>query len=272
MSALVHLEDFDLEFEGFTLYDETSDCDCTDITECSHPTKPVTGETMPKLHGYRERIIFNQYDCVTPRQASPSARLFGCANIGTLHKTNIVVPAVFPPDQTAIVGNWYARTNIDTSMPEWKAWTHATTVTLDVGTRPLWQLSLHDLMQRREDTGGNVMAIDPFFAASSGEQIARTDSLARGAYRAYCADSDAMPYFDTLSKREQAKWGLVGMTLLENRYDFMRVVIPVRQNYSVQINAEPRSTGALVERMATNVAPQSLVWIHLEGSLSRDVA
>lgn len=43
------------------------------------------------------------------------------------------------------------------------------------------------------------------------------------------------------------------------------VVVPPRQNYFVAIETDQRALSALLEVLPTNVAPESLVWIHLYG-------
>jgi hypothetical protein len=46
----------------------------------------------------------------------------------------------------------------------------------------------------------------------------------------------------------------------------------VRQNFGVTIDSDRRALAALLEVLPTNVAPQALVWVHLDGLETRDVA
>ncbi len=52
----------------------------------------------------------------------------------------------------------------------------------------------------------------------------------------------------------------------------MLAIIPIRQCFSVRVEtADLRPLRALQEVMPKDVSPQALVWVHLEGVLSRDV-
>jgi hypothetical protein len=55
-------------------------------------------------------------------------------------------------------------------------------------------------------------------------------------------------------------------------YPFTRpVIIPDRQNFSVKINTDRLALTELLKIMPENVAPRPLVWVHLDGLLTRHV-
>lgn len=218
---------------------------------------------MPKLRGYRERLPFNIYDSVSPRDLlADYARLFSSKNIGHLVGTNVSAVGEISRDQYGVVANWYARTNMDVSRPEWQAWACATTVTFNLGCRPRLQLPLSDLIKRTE--GGNGYADHSYFASSPEDQLARRDVLGRQVVNSY---DPRIPY-DLLPESDKERWAHVAEEGLRVRYSHIYVVIPVRQGYDVTIESDPQATRVLIETMA----PQSLIWVHLEGITHKDVA
>lgn len=50
------------------------------------------------------------------------------------------------------------------------------------------------------------------------------------------------------------------------------VIIPLRQYFGVKVTCEQSSLKALLEVMPCDIAPQALIWIHLDGVMTRDVA
>lgn len=49
------------------------------------------------------------------------------------------------------------------------------------------------------------------------------------------------------------------------------IQIPVRQNFSVIMETNRQALQAMQEVMPRDVSPQALVWVHLEGVMTRDV-
>lgn len=220
---------------------------------------------MPRLHGYRERLPLNIYDCVSPRQlADGEVMLFGAVNIGNQHKTNMCVSGNIASDQTAVIRNWYARTNMDTTLPAWQAWANVTTVTMIVGAKPRMQLPLSDLIKHTQ--GGDGLCDDPKFAITHADYIVRRDQLAYQVAQAYLGDTQ----MHSMPEEEIERWHRVCRAIRGD--SFKEIVIPVRHTFGVRIESSQEATRALLEVMPTNVAPQSLVWVHLEGLMSRDVA
>jgi hypothetical protein len=169
----------------------------------------------------------------------------------------MVIPSTCSHDQTFIITNWRAETNVapddDRIAKQWHSWTTSTIVTLVIGTSPLIDASLADLLGGRHERLGAPPDADMV------DELAK--ELAGG----------NRELWDDLSEsgRDQYRSGArISMKVLHKRY----WIVPVRQNLAVQILADRDATGALIEVMRTDIAPQSLVWIHLEGMLRRDAA
>ena len=238
---------------------------------------------MPILHGYREIIPLNIYDAFSPRSLAPAhgvrpglrplpeqLRLFGNANIGNPALTNIQIAAYFSRDQTAIIRNWYGRSNISAMRdPEflraWDAWTHVTTMSLVVGSMPVHQLPLSDLLRRTE---GQLTGQRP----ENYDGVDFAMHLRRSSDYPCAAPITVEEAWTSLSVEAQGRWIRISHEASRLLYQPMLAVIPVRQNCSVSIATDPRALGCLLEVMPTDIAPQALVWVHLEGTASRDLA
>lgn len=81
-------------------------------------------------------------------------QVFGNRNIGNAYLTNVQVPGQMAGDAYFVVQRWYARTNI----PErdghklydaLRIWANSVVIDFIVGNRPMWTLSLFDLLDRR---------------------------------------------------------------------------------------------------------------------------
>ena len=268
---------------------------------------------MPILHGYREIIPLNIYDAFSPRSLAPAhgvrpglrplpeqLRLFGNANIGNPALTNIQIGAYFFRDQTSFIRNWYGRSNISAMRdPEflraWDAWTHVTTMSLVVGSMPVHQLPLSDLLrrtegqltgQRPENYDGVSFAMhlhqssDYAFAApltveerpENYDGVSFAMHLHQSSDYAFAAPLTVEEAWTSLSVEAQGRWIRISHEASRLLYQPMLAVIPVRQNCSVSIATDPRALGCLLEVMPTDIAPQALVWVHLEGTASRDLA
>lgn len=233
---------------------------------------------MPKLHGFRELTNFNVWDCFSPRQLRDGeVKLFVTPSefisIGDSHRTNMLMGGVLSSDQTTFIDNWYARTNIDTyCRPELPqaiaAWAAMSTVTLSMGTRPVLQRPLDELMapRRARDMAGH--------AAKTPIETARdvVETVAQELFELF-GETTTGPNWDLLSKEERETFRERAHSILAKIGPrFVPIIVPVRQYIQVSITSEPRSLAALLEVMPTNIAPQALCWIHLAGIQSRDVA
>jgi hypothetical protein len=242
---------------------------------------------MPRLRGFPERINMNVWDAFSPRDLQertdpptkswptigPEISLFGSRNIGHHHLTNLCVAGQMASDQTMVIMNWYARTNVMDALDvedrsplarAWHAFRHGTMVTLAIGSRPVAQRPLADLMGRRYMFGGDGDRVE----------LSRADQAVRvyDAYREHMTTKVAfppVPRWDVLSDSERTKWEDVAASI---RPFYCPVICPVRQNFSVRIESQRAAVAALLEVMPTNVPPQTLIWVHLDGILSRDVA
>jgi hypothetical protein len=213
---------------------------------------------MPKLHGIRERLPLNIYDSFPPRDGE--IRLFGNTNIGQITRTNLLVAGLaVATDQEAVIKNWYARTNItpDAFQQAWRAWTEATLVTFVLGMSPITQLPLADLLRRQQGQGTD----EPWNDAAACECLAEKlrDSYHHG----------AQPWPEAPLEYRLRWMGVARKAMLETRAPVLATV-PLRQTFSVRVASDQRAQRALLEVLPTNVAPMSLVWIHLEGEAVRD--
>jgi hypothetical protein len=248
---------------------------------------------MPRLLGYRERIDSTLYDAFSPKEMwdggakSPSLRLFGNKNIGQSALTNMVVAGQLASDQTFVIMTWYARTNVtdvchfQSGAPyrgapapsmdlirAWDAWVHATTVNLVIGCSPIATRPLSELMGPRM-----------FGSACGNPQNSGNDGavLAEKMWRRHHLtatighkERDAMERmrFSDLPAREREIWLAAAAV-----YPFTRpIIVPTRQSFSVQLYSDPSALTALLKILPENIAPRPLVWIHLDGLLTRDVS
>lgn len=233
---------------------------------------------MPRLAGYIHREHLNVYDSLSPREIDVSKadngsgaylRLFGNQNVGHLVRSNIVNGGQFGGDVTAVIGNWYARTNIDTALPAFQAWAHATTVTFEMGSMLQMQLPLVDLLKRSE---GDTITELPEFATDAEENERRRMALGRRAFGGFWSGEGAESEWGSAFCKE--RWITAAEAVLYGDVPPcagrpLSIIVPVRQSYAVVVNSDPAATRALVETMPTNVAPQSLIWVHLEGVIGR---
>jgi len=210
-------------------------------------------------------------------------RLYGNKNIGQVARTNMVVGGQLSCDQTGVILNWYARTNmVEVYEPvktsefsrAWTAWVHASVATLIIGCSPRHSVPLANLFGPR--TFGNLCGV------SERERSDEADirKMAAKMYDQHEHPKDALEAcaervrrdldvaFRDLTKKQQEIW------LSAARVHPLRrpVIVPVRQNFAVAIDSDIKATQVLLKVMPENVAPMPLVWVHLAGVLSRDVA
>lgn len=190
--------------------------------------------------------------------------LFSTRNVGSLHLTNIGTSGILANDQLGLIGNWYARTNIASDNPAvrraWDAWTHITTVTMVMGCWPMMQLPLAGLLQRHEgQRGGAMRRTEETYAIHEAAQ-----RLFHAANQELSLDRSRQTFERELDGAQEC-WYRVAR---EAAFLFdapSAIVCPVRQSLYVRIETETRALAALIECMPTDIAPQALVWVHLEG-------
>ncbi|MGC2778805.1 MAG: hypothetical protein WA418_24565 [Bradyrhizobium sp.] len=200
--------------------------------------------------------------------------IFTVRNVGNGFLTNSQIGGQTPGDQTYVLTNWYARTNIsgDTSRKRaWDAWTHTTTVTLVIGTCPLHQLPLSDLLARREGMRVNDGLIEPgpdmgmFGLVPDTVPDTAIDDLHLALYGYplnYHSGDTAVNTRNRLRHAARAVMRSVSRPILAS--------IPPRQIFKTHISTS-RQLDCLLEVMPTDIAPQALVWVHLEGMAIRDI-
>lgn len=221
------------------------------------------------------------WDCFRPRaildaqDAKRSLRLFGISNIGNPMCTNMQIPGQINCDQTAVILNWYARTNLlevyQAGLTDftraWKAWADSALATLVIGAKPRHSQPLSNLLGPR--TLGNLCGIRERGAEDDIRQIARANYDRWLHQQPGTAHLDGTaPKFSDLSPEMRAIW----MASAEVCPLYCPVIVPVRQNFGVTIEADHKATEVLLRVMPENVAPSPLIWIHLAGLMTRDVA
>lgn len=234
---------------------------------------------MPHLKGSRVEDELNIFDSLSLREfcplfrgATPRVGLFNInSHCGNIARTNLRVAGQIENDDTAIVRNWYARTNIPTGGPvsaAFSAWAHATTVTFIVGCWPHRQLPMSDLLARRQGQ------IDEAFVEANPFDInwSLTDDLDGRLHNAFYADVAPAVTMDQRSDDERLRWRRVAELARRQLCKPRPVIIPVRQSFRVDVHSDPSAIRALLEVLPTNIAPQTLVWVHLEGIRGRFTA
>jgi len=229
---------------------------------------------MPRLLGYRERLYGNFYDAIhVLKMDDRHNRLFNNQNIGSSHLTNMMIAGQFHGDMTFVLVNVYVRTNLGKPRPQLddashkevrdlfaaghdgdaigtlmrecrsertpltralEEWAHTAVVTVVVGNKPMFSMNAHDLMD----------------GPSLGPSHRRTEVVK--------VTSEGSETPEPLPWRKQ-----IGRP----------IIVPVRQCVSVRIDSQAAPTKAL-RHLATKagVLPEPLVWVHLEGLQTRDVA
>jgi hypothetical protein len=209
-------------------------------------------------------------------QKTPTLTMFGNRNVGSHALSNLQSGGQLCCDQTFEVSTWYARTNLtdvcrfqgsapyDIPPPSadliraWDAWSHGTTAELVIGSKPMRTRPLAELLGPR------------MFGSACGNPGAEMDDVGVmwKRYRDSLSRDPDRRMFGDLPELEQAQWRAVAGV-----YPFtLPVKIPVRQNYSVRLRSDPKALTALLKVLPENIAPRALVWIHLDGLLTREVA
>jgi hypothetical protein len=250
---------------------------------------------MPRLLGYKERIDATLYDAFSPRdmlgggprvvdgKVAPYISLFGNRNIGNAALTNLQIAGQFPADKTFLIVEWYARTNVTdvcrlasgspyrlpppTNEPllrAWDAWVNATTVELWIGSRPVTARPLVELCGARMFDPSGMLEID---AAVMAERMWRRGTNPPGDTHLSKAPTAAMTFGD-LPQAERDGW-IAAATAYPFRRPFF---ISVRQTFGVKLHSDRAALEALLRHLPDSIAPQPLVWVHLDGFMNREVA
>lgn len=224
----------------------------------------------PRLQGIRERRYANLYDSLDVEAMRSYDTLFGNANVGYRERCNLQIAGQLGSDETFIILNVYARTNIcrqpkmnagaaevvrDAFLEgddqqaistmiahaQWERtpvakafdeWAHTACVDLQIGTRQCFDSNVFDLMD----------------GAAFGPRHAPDAAGPKDNF----GDPLALPWRRTLARP---------------------LIVSARQNFGLRLNSNSRALNRLKETLAKHdVIPAPLVWFHLEGIHSRDVA
>lgn len=204
-------------------------------------------------------------------------KLFGAENLGNGLRTNskrALLPLV-DNDNTGYILNWYARHNVSFPVDSparhafWQ-WTESTAVTLRLSNKPMRVLPLSDLLARCEG-----MRFEPGTNPLDGAHHAEiVDDVARRMWvvhtrPAYHTDIPAA--LALLSEGVRDRWRELAMPAFDVLKPPTLMIVPPRMAVQVDIDMDPRALGAMLESLPTNIAPEALVWVHIEGFSRRDV-
>ena len=243
---------------------------------------------MPELRQLVHRRPLDVYDCYAPHR-DYNVVLLGNTNIGKEGRSNVQVGKQLACDQTAVITNVRARTNI-LHNDAFLELAHVTTVTLVVGEMPQRQFALADLLVRAPlDQTAYVRlmstGMDPRPSAVPGGERGpygreELDALAKLLWAEYWWHDEPLDAREQYTKQ----WDGFGWEAKRQFHELARlarnelrgpnvpVIVPIRQNCSVHVSAARRAISKFAEVMEGNqIAPEPLVWIHLEGCSTRDV-
>lgn len=200
----------------------------------------------------------NIYDSFSPYIGYPSLQVAG----------------QFSFEDCAIITGWYARTNVSSLAPVasrvWEAWTHSCTVTLIVGTRPVYQQPLSGLLspiRPRSDprASRHQMPVSAAAPDRSGTcEPAVLDVAMNMAYRHSGPLFDnAYEFWQTLDTAGCDHWVAMASVAMSVLQQPVLTVIPERQYFGVRIDQAALPGEDSQEHFAT------LVWVHLEGIVHR---
>ena len=255
----------------------------------------------PRVHSVRERFYGNIYDAADLQNLRSSDALFGNRNVGNRMLTNIQVAGQLAGDMTFVIANVYVRTNVCRSplsegtrsiirdaflegrdeeatmimvqeyrerSPLVKAfdeWAHACVLELIVGQKPMLNMNVYDLL------GGP--AFGSAFGPSSVPGDVKIDNGVTLPDDPF--DDGGRLKIDRTRTREGEK---EAPPIPWRRQLARPIIVPVRQNFQVRLESFAgldALRGALPQERPpsphlNSTAP--MVWVHIEGLISRDVA
>jgi hypothetical protein len=224
---------------------------------------------------YRERLPLNVYDSISLGLIKTSGmRLFGSANVGNVRLSNLQYGGqLVGGDQNAMLQNWYARTDINldgAARDAWSEWTNGT-ITLIVGSMPVHQIPLADLLARKEgqrNWAGRLTLEDLDGTNAPQREFAKITFERHDAMMAKTRHIDARSW-NQLSGHDQATW-LDTVEFVRSTLEApLLAYVPQRQNCFVHIEFAMAKLGRLLE-VAADIKDR-LIWVHLEGIMCRGV-
>lgn len=236
---------------------------------------------MPRLQYYRESISSNLWDSFGPQHMADTGEvsLFGDANLGNLTRTSMVNANQLASDQSYTITRWCARSNIPARLSgdavgAWDAFTHATTLTLVVGTSAYLQGSLAELLapsiigglQGPSERGDDVEYVARKMYETHARMVASKHLERYQTAMPHLTPEPAVPWWD-VDQNDRALWISAASVC-----PFARpVIIPVRQNFGVRVQTPRSALDAFRRVMPEDIAPAPLIWVHLIGLANRDM-
>lgn len=226
----------------------------------------------PRLHGYRERRYANFYDSVDVPSMRSTEALFGNANVGNRERCNLQIAGQTGSDQTLVIVNVYVRTNI-CRQPK-----------MNVGTAEVVRDAFLE--------GDDQRAIGMMIQECQWERTPVAKAFDQWAHTAVAEliigykSSFSMNVFDLMDGPALGPGRVPEGPLPKDDDDNdirlpwrkqigIPVIVPVRQNFQVRVNSNGVALANLQRALQLGpdvIIPAPLVWVHLEGMESRDVA
>jgi len=263
---------------------------------------------MPKLLGYTESINANVWDSFCPEWLSDKRchdrlKLFAnrpdddpFCNVGNRARTSMSGgPYIIGDDQTFVILNWHARTNIEQRLSgdallAWNDWVQATQATLVLGSMWVNQLPLSELLAR-PPTWGSTWDSPREIPMEIPFPIPNIRAKAERMYEAYAEKLRCRPGYEFYSDGRPVTWNQLlvdgnavkwGDLSDEQRGHWIHaarfphvyepVVVPVRASVTVDITTDQKTLTMFRRYMPEQAMPLPLVWIHLAGIARRFTA
>ena len=219
-------------------------------------------------------LLEQQFEQNRSATRSPSTspwcpRLFGAWNIGASYLCNIQVPnQIVGRDYHFHVENWYARTNIPAA-DALMSWADMACVTFALNNTPVLQLPLSDLLRRKQGQAPGLAGRLPDGTTAAdllNNVAARMYEHSRG----YAIGGQRLSWHEAPSDvRERfLEFSAIARTAYSPAPS---IVVPPRAGVAVSVNTNQAATRSLLEVLPP-LAPQALVWIHLEGHYESSIA
>src|SRR5882724_4924620 len=189
------------------------------------------------------------HDCLTLFRNRPNDDAF--CNVGNLALTSMRGrPHLFAGDQTFVLINWYARTNIERRLTgdglhAWNDWAQATQATLILGSMPVARLPLSEILARvptgdateRPHVLNEAKDMYEAYAAqlrcASGYERTSDGQLIE--WHPLLVDGNAMKWTD-LPSHQRRGW----ITAAKFKHIYSPVIVPPRASISVDITTDQK--------------------------------
>lgn len=258
---------------------------------------------MPRLHHLADANPFDYWDSFAIRGSDEDTkalvegrmRLFEAVRVDppALDRSNLPTErlhairgshgSALSGGDTSMIQNVYARTNVlsadwistfvanttDRLRDAVISWSHAVTVTLFIGEKPMRRWPLYNLLSRKPgDRPADSMKIE--------EASAYFDELAKALYDGYRATASAnrelaSSAWEVIGEGVKKPWRGAAHAAHEHLKSPQLLIVPPRQTVEVVVQADAHALGQFVELVDPQILPAPMVWVHLEGFQRRDV-